>query len=97
MNRGNLESFGAYQKALELFDPVLGRIDVRDELEITLIDGLQDFGQGRQTVDSLLEGSILGSGGAIPMLNLPVLLKEGDVVECGVEGVGIIRNTVKRS
>ncbi|MGD8344501.1 MAG: fumarylacetoacetate hydrolase family protein [Desulfobacterales bacterium] len=27
----------------------------------------------------------------------PVLLKEGDVVECGVEGVGIIRNTVKRS
>ncbi|MEW5958858.1 MAG: hypothetical protein AB1801_14090 [Chloroflexota bacterium] len=67
-------------QTLKLFDPVLGRINIGDEFETTQVDGLQDFGQGRQTVDGLFKGSILGGCGLIPMLNLPALLKEGDIV-----------------
>ncbi len=61
----------------------MGRINVGDELEITLVDCLQDFGQGRQTVDGLLEWGILGGRGAIPMLDLTVLLEEGHIVDRG--------------
>ena len=34
-------SFG---QVLEFFDAVVGRLNVGDELQITLVDGLQDFG-----------------------------------------------------
>ncbi|MGD8668144.1 MAG: fumarylacetoacetate hydrolase family protein [Desulfobacterales bacterium] len=49
---------------------------------------------------TLWPGDIISTGtpsGVGIFRDPPVLLKEGDVVECGVEGVGIIRNTVKRS
>ncbi|MBW2487916.1 MAG: fumarylacetoacetate hydrolase family protein [Deltaproteobacteria bacterium] len=49
---------------------------------------------------TLMPGDIISTGtpsGVGIFRDPPVLLKAGDVVECEVEGVGCIRNTVKRS
>jgi len=66
---------------LQIMQPGLRGVNGRDEFQITFVNGLQGFAQGRQRIDGFFHGGILGGGGIIPMLHLAVLLKEGDVID----------------
>ena len=87
----------AFPPALEISCRVNGQLRQRartDQLITSIADTIAELSSGM----TLLPGTIIATGtpaGVGMGMDPPVFLKPGDVVECEIEKIGLLRNTVK--
>jgi hypothetical protein len=66
---------------LELFDAHGGIFDGRDEFQVTLVSGFQQFPEGREAVDGFLHRGILHFPSTIPVFHSSVVPEKTDIVD----------------
>lgn len=87
----------AFPPALAISSHVNGELR-QDSTTDLLITGIADIIQELSSGMTLLPGTIIATGtpaGVGMGFDPPKFLKPGDVVECAIEGIGTLRNTVR--
>ena len=87
----------AFPPALRISSRVNGELR-QDSTTDLLITGIADIIQELSAGMTLLPGTIIATGtpaGVGMGFDPPKFLKPGDVVECSIEGIGTLRNTVR--
>lgn len=87
----------AFPPALAITTRVNGQLRQNSTTDL-LITGIADIIEELSSGMTLLPGTIIATGtpaGVGMGLEPPAFLKPGDVVECAIAGIGILRNTVR--
>ena len=87
----------AFPPALTLTTQVNGELRQNSNTEL-LLNGIAEIIEELSSGMTLLPGTIIATGtpaGVGMGFNPPKFLKPGDVVECSIEGIGTLRNTVR--